>query len=305
MKSVLVCSSSFGYGETRENLDELFRRHDCAAIFSALKDAAHRLTEFEGIVIGTDKADHELFQRSKRLKAIIKYGAGTDNIDFEAARAHGVTVLSLPAINSDAVAEMAFGLMLALSRRIVEGDRCIRDGKWQRLIGTPLPGKTLGLIGTGAIGMSLARFALCFKMNILAFDVNQNEPLTALGGRYVSLDDLLQQSDFISLHVPLTQSTRHLMGKREFDRMKSDAFLINTSRGPVVDEEALYDALKHKRMAGAALDVFETEPPFDSKILELDQVVCTPHIAAYTRETLRRMDSECVATLSRALHRGE
>jgi phosphoglycerate dehydrogenase-like enzyme len=301
-KRVLVCSKSFGYGQTRENLEELFAKHRCTPVFKSLDRAWEQMGEFDGIIIGTDKAAGEFFQKASNLKVIAKYGVGTDNIDLQAARDHNVAVVSLPGINCESVAEMALGLIISLARRIVEGDRHIRSGKWSRLLGFSVFGATLGLVGTGAIGMSLARMACALNMNLIAFDPYPNEEFIKLGGHYAGFDELLRQATFVSLHVPLTRATFHLVGKRELELMSSRSFLINTSRGPVVDEKALCTALVKKQIAGAALDVFETEPPFGSQLLELENVVCTPHIAAYTHETLQRMDQACVAALAETLH---
>jgi phosphoglycerate dehydrogenase-like enzyme len=301
MYNVLVASKSFGYGAQTDELFQLFAKYACSPEFSPLEEVDQKLDAFDGIIIGTAKVNRDLFQKAKRLKAIIKYGAGTDNIDKMAAQEYGVQVLNLPSINCETVAEMAIGLMFAVARRIVEGDRCIRNGTWKRLLGFPVRGKTLGVIGTGAIGSALIRMISGLNMRILAYDLIQNEEIPKFGVKYVELDDLLKQSDFVSLHVPLNETTFHLIGSKELNVMQKEAFLINTSRGSVVDEKALYEALKNKKIAGAALDVFEVQPPFETPLLELDNVVCTPHIAAYTEETLRQMDVECVAILSRAL----
>ena len=157
MKKILVCSSSFGYGDRKKNLHRLFALHEMNAEFIPLEEARYAINDYEGLIIGTDKVTEDLFQRATRLKAVIKYGAGTDNIDKKSACSHGVQVLSLPGINRDAVAEMAIGLMLAASRRIVEGDRAIRSEKWERSLGSSIVGKTLGLVGSGAIGLTVAK----------------------------------------------------------------------------------------------------------------------------------------------------
>jgi phosphoglycerate dehydrogenase-like enzyme len=303
MYNVLVASKSFGYGAQKDDLLQLFSEHACSPEFSPLEAADQRLTTFDGIIIGTEKVTRDLFKQTTRLKVIIKYGAGTDNIDKAAAQEYGVQVLNLPGINCETVAEMALGLMFSVARRIVEGDRSIRNGTWKRLLGSPVRGKTLGVIGTGAIGRALIQMVAGLNMRILAYDLIHDEEIPKHGGEYVEFDDVLTQSDFVSLHIPLNEKTFHLIGSNELKFMKKEAFLINTSRGLVVDEEALYEALKHKKIAGAALDVFEVQPPFGSPILGLDNVVCTPHIAAYTDETLRRMDAECVAILGRALEK--
>ena len=300
-QKILVCSKSFGYGQTRAKLEELFAEHLCTPYFKPLEHAWEQLEDFEGIIIGTDKVSGEFFRKARNIKVIAKYGAGTDNIDLQAARDHNVAVVNLPGINCDSVAEMALGLMLALARRIVEGDRRIRTGEWPQLLGVSVHEATLGLVGTGAIGLSLARMAGALNMNVIAFDLYNNEEFLRLGGHYVGFDELLQQSKFISLHVPLTKGTFHLIGEKELKMMNSGAMLVNTSRGAVVDEIALYQALTKNQIAGAALDVFEIEPPFESQLLALENVVCTPHIAAYTHETLRRMDAACVAALSQSL----
>lgn len=301
MYNVLVASKSFGFGAQKDDLLQLFAKHACSPDFSPLEEADQKLDTFDGIIIGTAKVNQDLFKKAERLKVIIKYGAGTDNIDKTAAQEYGVQVLNLPGINCETVAEMALGLMFSVARRIVEGDRCIRNGIWKRLLGSPIRGKTLGVIGTGAIGSALIRMVSGLNMRVLAYDLIQNEEIPKFGGKYVEFDDLLKQSDVVSLHVPLHENTFHLIGSRELNLMKKDAFLINTSRGSVVDEKALYEALTQKTIAGAALDVFEVQPTSESPLLELDNVVCTPHIAAYTDETLRQMDAECVAILSRAL----
>jgi len=301
MRPVLVASRTFGYGTDRENLRELFRAHRLSPEFLALAEALPRLGTYEGIILGTDRFPREFFEKAKKLKVLCKYGAGTDNIDFEAGQEHGVTVLSLPALNAEAVAEMALGLMFAVARRITEADRKLRGGQWAQLMGRSLVGKKLGLIGTGAIGLSLARLAAGLGMELLGYDLKQDSRLAEAGGRYTDLKTLLGRADFISLHLPATSQTRHLLGEAEFRLMKPEAFVINTARGAIIDEKALLAALREKRIAGAGLDVFEIEPPFGSELLELDNVVCTSHISAYTDETLRRMDQEAVAVVSRAL----
>jgi phosphoglycerate dehydrogenase-like enzyme len=298
---VLVASHSFGRGAPRKALEELLRQHGLNPVFSSIEQAGESIGECEGIIIGTEQAGAALFDRSKALKAIIKYGVGIDNIDARAAEQRGIKVLSLPEINSATVAEMALSLMLACARKIVEGNRALRNKNTDRPVGVPVRGKTLGLLGTGAIGMALVRMVSGLEMNVLAHDIKPNPELVNLGGRYLPLEKLLEDSDFLSIHLPLNEQTFHSIGSQELSLMKPGAILINTSRGGVVDEEALYVALVEKKIGGAALDVFETKPPWKSKILSLKNVVCTPHIAAYTDETLRRMDAACMATLSRAL----
>jgi phosphoglycerate dehydrogenase-like enzyme len=235
------------------------------------------------------------------LRAVVKYGVGIDNIDTLAASEHGVRVLNLPGINAVTVAEMTLGLMLAVARRITAGDRSVRAGRWEGLIGTDVVGKTLGIVGTGAVGCSLARMVSGLGMMVLGLDPVENPDFLAAGGRYVPLDRILELSDFLSLHLPLNERTVHFVDGKTLARMKHGAFLINTSRGKLVDESALMDSLSSGRLGGASLDVFEKEPPSQKELLSMENVVFTPHIAAYTEETLRRMDDACLATLSKAL----
>jgi len=235
----------------------------------------------------------------------VKYGVGVDNIDTLAAREHGVRVVNLPGINAVSVAEMTLGLMLAVARRIAAGDRSVRAGKWEGMIGTDVVGKTLGIVGTGAVGCSLAKMVSGLGMTILGFDPVDNPDFIAAGGRYVPLDRILESSDFLSLHLPLNEQTFHFVDGKMFARMKKGAILINTSRGKVVDESALMEALSSGKLGGASLDVFEQEPPTRKELLLMENTVLTPHIAAYTEETLRRMDDACLSALSSALQDAE
>jgi D-3-phosphoglycerate dehydrogenase len=229
------------------------------------------------------------------LKVIAKHGAGVDNIDVKTASERGIAVLSAPGANSNAVADLTIGLFLALARAIPLADRAVRQGQWPRVVGVELSGKTLGIVGLGQIGKKVARRATGFGMRILAYDlVTDPEFARQLGIDYVSLDRLCEQAHFISVHAPLTASTRGLLGERELRRMRSDACLVNISRGGVVDEEALYRSLKDGQIRGAALDVFSTEPPRDSPLVALDNAICTPHMGGYTVEALRETGMICV-----------
>lgn len=298
---VLVASKSFGTGASRESLLQLFRKYNLSPVFSPLEQHGEDLDEFDGIIIGTSKITRELLIGSKRLRAIIKYGVGIDNIDVEAAKEKGIKVLNLPGINAQAVAELALGLMFAVSRKIAWGDRSVRSGKWEGLIGASLVGKTLGIIGTGAIGCNLVNLASGLQMQVLGYDIAQNPAFLEAGGHYVDLETLLATSDFISLHLTLNSKTIHFMDQEKISKMKKGAILVNTSRGKVVDEQALTEALHAGHLGGAALDVFESEPPTSLDLITMDQVVSTPHIGAYTDETLRSMDETCVSSLSNAL----
>jgi glyoxylate reductase len=243
----------------------------------------------------TEKVDAELMDVASKLKIVANYAVGYDNIDVREATRRGIAVTNTPEVLTNTTADMAWALMFAVARRVVEGDKFVRAGKFKGwgpmlLLGNDVYGKTLGVVGTGRIGTAVARRAIGFNMKVLYYDVVPNETLEReVGAKKVELDELLRESDFVTLHVPLLPSTHHLIGERELKLMKRTAYLINTSRGPVVDERALVEALRNGEIAGAGLDVFENEPELTPGLAELDNVVLTPHTASASVETRARM----------------
>ncbi len=240
------------------------------------------------IVRGRTKLTKELIEKADNCKIIARVGVGLDNIDEDAAKAKNIRVINAVEGAMTAVAELVLGLMLSLARQIPRGDRAIRNGEWlkKELKGTELKGKYLGLIGCGNIGKRLGRLAKGLNMNIIGYDVIpiDEEFSKDVGLMKADLDTLLQSSDYISLHVPLLDSTHHMINEEKLSLMKNNAKIINTSRGGVIDENALYEALKNSKLGGAALDVFENEPATNSKLATLDNVILTPHIGAQTKE---------------------
>jgi D-3-phosphoglycerate dehydrogenase len=230
----------------------------------------------------------EIIDKAENCKIIARVGVGLDNVDQEAAKAKNIRVINAVEGAMNAVAELVLGLMLSLARQTARGDRAIRDGKWlkKELKGTELRGKYLGIIGMGNIGKRLGRLAKALNMNIIGYDVIpiDEEFSKEVGLMKSDLDTLLQSSDYVSMHVPLLDSTYHLIDSQKLSTMKKTAKIINTSRGGVIDEDALYEAIKSGNLGGAALDVFENEPATDNKLAELDNVILTPHIGAQTKE---------------------
>jgi len=264
-----------------------------------------KIEDKEGLLcMLTDLIDRELLDQASRLKMIANYAVGYNNIDLAAATVRGIPVSNTPDVLTEATAELAFALILATARRVTEGDRISREGRfkaWAPLLflGCEVTGKTLGIIGLGRIGKALAKKAGGFDMKIYYYNRN---PLNKadeerMGLKYLGLEELLGRADFISLHVPLTDNTHHLIGREELALMKPSAYLINTSRGSVVDEEALAEALKEKRIAGAGLDVYENEPQINSGLLELENVVLLPHVGSATWETRTKMARVAVENL--------
>lgn len=245
----------------------------------------------------TDKVDEEFLDAAgAQLKIVANYAVGYDNIDLSSCAARNVVTANTPDVLTESVAEHAIALLFALSRRIVEADQFMRNGKytgWEPLmfLGNDMAGKTLGLVGLGRIGAAVAkRMHDGFEMKILYYDVNRNQELEEKYHlQYADLEALLKESDFISVHVPLLPATKHLMGAAQFKMMKKTAYLVNTSRGPVIDEAALVVALKNGEIKGAALDVFEDEPKMAEGLAQLPNTVLTPHIASATEETRAAM----------------
>lgn len=244
----------------------------------------------------TDIIDEEVFNAAGgSCKIFANYAVGYNNIDVAAATKRGIVITNTPDVLNDATADLAWALLFATSRRIVECDQFLRGGQFKGwgpklLLGRDITGKTLGVVGTGRIGSNFARKAKGFDMKILYAGTKPNPEFEKVtGGVFVSLEKLLGEADFVSLHVPLTESTRHLIGENELKTMKKTAILINTSRGPIVDEKALVKALREKEIWGAGLDVFENEPNLEPGLAELDNVVIVPHIASATIETRTNM----------------
>jgi lactate dehydrogenase-like 2-hydroxyacid dehydrogenase len=256
-----------------------------------------RVADKDGLMcVLTDKVDAELLAAAPKLRVAATASVGYDNIDVAACTARKVFATNTPGVLDDTTADLAWALMLAIARRLVEGDAWVRTGQWpgfaiDQLLGGDVYGKTLGIIGFGRIGQCMARRALGFQMRVI-YSGSRPAPAEVekeLNAKFVSQDELFQEADFISLHVPLTPQTRHLICRDNLEKMKRTAFLINTSRGPVVDEGALADALESKKIAGAALDVFEHEPKIHPKLLARRDVILTPHIGSATVETRTRM----------------
>lgn len=254
--------------------------------------------EYDGVIsLLTDNIDKSIFEKTKSVKIFANYATGFDNINLEDAKEYGVTITNAPApLSAEAVAQHAIAFILALSSRIVEADKFVRDGKyvgWEPMhfLGTDFLGKTLGLVGGGRIGERVAFYAKGLGFKIIYTDIAQNEKLEqeCKAGYCKTLDDVLRQSDFVSLHVPLLPSTKHLINKEKLSLMKPTSFLINTSRGPVVDEEALRDALRGKVIAGAGLDVFEFEPKLVDGLVDLPNIIMTPHIASANLDAREQM----------------
>lgn len=235
------------------------------------------------IVRSATKVRGELLDNAKKLKIIGRAGEGLDNVDFERAKQMGIMLVNTPHISYISVSELTVGHMIALSRNIVQGTLSLREGKWEKdkLMGTELNGKTLGVIGCGFIGKDVERLALALGMKVIVVE-------ECVHDRFVPLENMLPKADFITIHVPLTQKTRHLIGAKEFELMKKGVRIIDCSRGGVIDQDALYQALVNGKVAGAALDVFEEEPPKNNKLLTLPNVIATPHMGAQTFEAQHR-----------------
>jgi D-3-phosphoglycerate dehydrogenase len=245
----------------------------------------------DGLLTGVDRVTRKVIEAADRLKVISKFGTGVDNIDVQAATERGIIVTSAPGANSESVADMTFALILAVARNLPSAFNRVRGGEWPLMVGTEVYGKSLGLIGLGEIGRRVARRASAFSMNILAHDVFPDEEfIRERRITLVPLETLLQESDFVSVHVPLTENTKHLIGRKELEMMRPSAFLINTARGGIVDEDALYEALGSGRIAGAGFDVLESEPPADRRLLRLDNFILTPHISPFTKEAIARVE---------------
>jgi len=260
----------------------------------------------------TDAIDEALLAAAgPQLQVVANYAVGYNNIDLDACRRHRVLATNTPGVLTEATADIAFALLLAASRRLVEGDALVRSGEWRgwaprQLLGGDLHGRTLGLVGCGRIGQAVARRAQGFGLRLI---YHQPKPLPSAAEQelrldYRSLPKLLAEADFVSLHCPLTPATHHLLGAAEFARMKPTAYLINTARGPVVDEAALAAALQAGRLAGAGLDVYEKEPEVHPGLAELPNVVLLPHLGSATLETRTRMGELAVANVLAGL-RGE
>ncbi|MBH9965737.1 2-hydroxyacid dehydrogenase [[Bacillus] enclensis] len=260
------------------------------------------------ITMLSDQMDGELLEHASSLKVIANLAVGYDNIDLQAAKEKGVIICNTPDVLTDTTADLTFGLLMAAARRIVEADRYIKEGRWKSwspllLAGADIHHKTIGIVGMGSIGETVAKRAKGFDMNILYHNRSRKpEAEEGLGAVYVSMDELLAQSDFVVVLAPLTQETDGLFQKEQFQAMKKSAFFINAARGPIVNEEALTEALKKGEIAGAGLDVF-VEEPIDSNhpLLQLDNVVALPHIASSSIETRTAMMNLCVQNVMAVL----
>jgi len=266
------------------------------------------IVDVDGIIcLITEKMDAEVIDRARRCRVIAQVAVGYDNIDVQAATRRGILVTNTPGVLTETTADMAWAILMATARRVVEGDRFTRSGRWKTweimgFTGQDVYGATLGIVGMGRIGSAIARRARGFSMPIFYYNRKRaDEVLEAeLGARYISLADLLRQSDFVVVSTALTAQTRHLIGEREFGMMKPTAVLINIARGPIVDQRALYRALVDKKIWAAGIDVFEVEPvPTDEPLLKLDNVVVPPHLGSASIKTRIKMATmaaeNCVA----------
>lgn len=268
-----------------------------------------KVGDYDAIVVRSrTKVTREVLQGGERLKVVARAGVGLDNVDLEAAKELGVQVVNSPEAPTNAVTELVLGMMFSLARRIPEADASMKMGEWikRRLTGFELSGRTLGVLGFGRIGYTLAKKAKALGMRVVTFDVVIDKLMNFVeeaGAEAVSMEELLASSDFISIHVPLLPQTRNMIGREQIGLMKEGAYIINAARGGIVDEDALREALVGGKLGGAALDVYAEEPPEDTSLVGLENLVCTPHIGAATEEAQRANSTVVAEKLIKILSR--
>jgi D-3-phosphoglycerate dehydrogenase len=268
-----------------------------------------RVKEYHVIIVRSrTKITKEVINAAINAKIVARVGVGLDNIDLNAAESRNIRVINAAEAAINAVSELAIGHMISLARRIPYADAETKRGHWIKkdLNGIELKGKYLGIVGVGNIGRNVARIAKSLRMNLIGYDIYpiNRDFVREVGLIITDLDTLLESSDFISCHVPLTQETKHMFSAQRFSKMKRTAYIINTSRGQIIDENALYDALSNGKIAGAALDVFEIEPPANKMLIELPNVICTPHIGSQTEEAQKLASTVIAEKIIQTLHNG-
>lgn len=295
MYKVLITSRSFG---KNSNLAAKYLEdNDCELHYAPKgqlksQELASIVKGYDALIIGIDEVSREVIEASDNLKVICMHGTGIDHIDVQAASEYGIYVANAPGANRNAVAELTIGLMIAAARNLYLVDNSVRKQTWVREIGFELSGKTIGIVGLGHIGKRVIELLSGFNANILVFSKRIDEEYALKTGvKFVEFDELVKNSDVISLHVPLNKETVGMIQEEQLNMMKRNAILINTSRGGLIDEKALYKALKEKRIAAAALDVFVNEPLESTSLLrELDNIILTPHVGASTFDTADHVD---------------
>jgi phosphoglycerate dehydrogenase-like enzyme len=308
--NILITTTKFP--EAADYVRAFLRDHDCALIehdyYRGIPRAEQLrlVADADGYITYLEPVDEEVFAAAPRLRVVSAGGVGYDHIDLAAATRHGAAVCICAGCNNHAVSELALGMMLALARQILPADRAVRDGRWPRLVGPELWGKTLGIVGLGRVGKSVALIGRGLGMRVLATDIQwdvtfANEHQVS----YVPLPRLMREADFVSLHCPLTPQTRHLMNAERLALLKPTAYLINTARGPIVEESALVAALRAGRLAGAGLDVFATEPHAGNPYTAFPNVVLTPHLGGATHEATERSLELALLNVTQVLTGGE
>jgi glyoxylate reductase len=293
----------------KENFDVTMNHEDRVVDRDELMGAVENVDALLCLI--NDNVDREIINRAAGVKIIANYGVGYNNIDVREASRKGIIVTNTPDVLTDATADLAWGLLLAAARRIVESDRFTREGKYKSwsptlLLGRSVAGKTLGIIGAGRIGKAVAKRSIGFDMKVLYHNRNRDDNMEKeFNAEWTDMETLIRKADFISLHVPLTDQTHHMIGAREFETMKDTAILINTSRGPVVDEKALVNALRQRLIWGAGLDVYEREPQIEEGLNDLDNVVLASHIGSATVEARTSMAMMAARNILSVLNGGQ
>ncbi len=302
---VLISSRSFG--KIKSGAVELLKNEGLVPILNPHgkklneREILDLLDDSVGIIAGTEKITEKIIKYNDQLKVISRYGIGLDNIDLEAAKQRNILVFNTPETPKTAVAELTITLILALLKKIINVDKNIKRGSWKPEIGNILSGKTIGIIGLGRVGKQVVKFLLQFNVKILACETNPDNPfISKYNIDLVSLDELIKKSDIITIHCTLSKQTRYMIGEKELAMMKKTTILINTARGGLIDEGALYNFLKERKIAGAAIDTFEDEPN-TGKLKELNNIILTPHIGTYTIETRKQMEIEAAENLINGL----
>ena len=296
MKKILITTSGFAKSDKAPLALLIEKGCECTQNTTdkpyTKQEMLELVKDVDGIILGTDPCDREVISAAPRLKVISRFGVGADNVDADCCIERGIAFYRTIGVNADAVADSAFALLLAVSKRIVSVDCAMKAGEWFDPETFEINHKTLGLIGFGNVGVKMAKRACGFDMNVIAYDPMRNEALaSSVNAVYMdTIEQILREADIVSLHLPLTPETYHLIGAEQIALMKPDAILINTARGGIIDECALADALEQNRLRGAGLDVFENEPlEADSRLRKLHNTVLSPHAAADTYETLQKV----------------